>query len=43
MKEFKAKFKVSEYLIRKIGGWNISVRPMQITIGSLVLSLDRKC
>ncbi|GAB1452024.1 hypothetical protein MASR2M47_20800 [Draconibacterium sp.] len=42
-KDFIEKFKLNEYLIKKVGNWNISLRPQQPTIGSLVLSLDRKC
>lgn len=43
MNKFRDKFKISELLITKVGGWNISLRPTQVTIGSLVLSLDRSC
>lgn len=43
MESFKKKFKVEELLITKVGAWNISLRPAQVTIGSLVLSLDREC
>lgn len=43
MKEFKEKFQVEELLIFKVGNWNISLRPVQVTLGSLVLSLNRKC
>lgn len=43
MKEFKKKFQIDALLIKKVGSWNISLRPKQVTIGSLVLSLDRKC
>jgi diadenosine tetraphosphate (Ap4A) HIT family hydrolase len=40
---FSQKFKLDELLIKKVGSWTISLRPVQPTIGSLVLSLDRTC
>lgn len=43
MKEFNKKFRVQELLIAQVGAWNISLRPQQPTVGSLVLSLARKC
>lgn len=43
MKEFNKKFRVQEFLIAQVGAWNISLRPQQPTIGSLILSLSRKC
>ena len=43
METFKTKFKVEEFLVARVGGWNISVREQQPTLGSLVLSLDRDC
>lgn|SRR5690625_692883 len=43
MKEFNKKFRVQELLIAQVGAWNISLRPQQPTIGSLILSLGRKC
>lgn len=43
MNEFKKKFKIDELLIFSLNGWNVSLRPAQVTLGSLVLSLDRKC
>lgn len=43
MDAFIEKFKIKELLIVKVGCWNISLRPAQITLGSLVLSLDRPC
>lgn len=43
MKEFNKKFRVQELLIAQVGAWNISLRPQQPTIGSLILSLSRKC
>ena len=43
MKEFNKKFRVQELLIAQAGAWNISLRPQQPTIGSLILSLSRKC
>jgi len=43
MDNFKNKFQIKELFITKVGNWNISLRPKQITIGSLILSLNRKC
>lgn len=43
MDAFKEKFQIDQLLIQKVGAWNISLRPKQVTLGSLVLSLDRKC
>src|SRR5690554_1758089 len=43
MDNFKRKFKINQLLIKELGGWVISLRPQQVTIGSLVISLKRKC
>lgn len=43
MEAFVKKFEIEKLLIKKIGAWNISLRPVQVTLGSLVLSLDRHC
>lgn len=43
MQKFIEKFKVNEFLLAKVGAWNISLRPAQVTLGSLILSLDREC
>lgn len=43
MKEFNEKFKIKENTITVVGAWCISLRPAQVTLGSLVLSLTRKC
>lgn len=43
MENFKSKFRVEELIIVKVGHWNVSLRPEQPTVGSLVLSLERKC
>lgn len=40
---FKKKFNIEELFIGKIGDWVISLRPEQLTLGSLVLSLNRSC
>jgi diadenosine tetraphosphate (Ap4A) HIT family hydrolase len=37
------KFKIEKYLITYTETWLISLRPLQPTIGSLVLSVNRKC
>lgn len=41
--DFIEKFQLRKLLIKQIGNWNISVRPQQPTIGSLILSLNRRC
>lgn len=43
MDAFKDKFRIDDLLLARVGAWNISLRPKQVTIGSLVLSLDRQC
>lgn len=43
MREFKEKFRIDELMIAQVGAWNISLRPKQPTIGSLILSLNRVC
>ncbi|MBD1432234.1 HIT family protein [Sphingobacterium sp. DN00404] len=43
MEDFKQKFDIVNLTIKTIGSWIISLRPVQVTIGSLVLSLDRAC
>lgn len=43
MQNFKEKFKIDELKITEIGNWIVSLRPIQITLSSLVLSLNRKC
>lgn len=43
MLDFKNKFRIDNLLIEVVGSWTISLRPVQVTIGSLVLSLNRKC
>ena len=41
--KFVEKFRLKELKIKEIGTWCISLRPEQITIGSLLLSLNRDC
>lgn len=43
MEDFRKKFQIEPLEIKKIGSWIISLRPQQVTLGSLVLSLARKC
>jgi len=43
MKDFNEKFQIEKLLIKQIGNWKISLRPKQVTLGSLILSLDRLC
>jgi glycerol-3-phosphate cytidylyltransferase len=40
---FIKKFKLKKLTIKIIGNWIISLRPEQPTIGSMVLTLNRKC
>ncbi len=40
--QFSRKFELSKLTIKRIDSWVISLRPQQPTIGSLVLSLERK-
>ena len=41
---FSKKFRLEEFALKTVGGsWIISLRPQQITLGSLVLTLNRKC
>jgi len=41
--EFKNKFNIEELLLFESSKWIVSVRPMQVNIGSLVISLKRSC
>ncbi|HTO15822.1 MAG TPA: hypothetical protein VLZ83_08625 [Edaphocola sp.] len=43
MVAFREKFQIEKLQIKKVGSWIISLRPQQVTLGSLVLSLDRAC
>lgn len=40
---FVLKFNLEEFEILKLDKWLISLRPQQPTIGSMVLTLNRKC
>lgn len=40
---FINKFKLESLEIKKVGSWIISLRPQQPTIGSCILTLNRKC
>lgn len=40
---FNEKFQVSKLYITSFGNWVISLRPEQLTLGSLILSLSRPC
>ena len=42
LRDFKKKFFVEEYLIFESKYWNVSLRPMQTTFGSIVISLKRE-
>jgi|SRR5690606_6430734 diadenosine tetraphosphate (Ap4A) HIT family hydrolase len=43
MDDFKQKFDIDNLTIKRVGPWVISLRPVQVTISSLILSLDREC
>ena len=43
MDEFRGKFRVGELFLHRVGGWTISLRPAQCTLGACVISLDRSC
>lgn len=43
MKDFLKKFRIQELLIIEFESWIVSLRPQQLTLGSLILSLKRKC
>ncbi|WP_051285431.1 HIT family protein [Aequorivita capsosiphonis] len=43
MKAFREKFQIEKFQLQKTGSWVISLRPQQVTLGSLILSLDRTC
>lgn len=40
---FINKFKLNELAIKNVGNWIISLRPQQPTMGSILLTLNRKC
>lgn len=41
--QFVEKFRLNELTIKNTGSWIISLRPQQPTLGSLILTLNRKC
>lgn len=43
MQDFIKKFRLKELEIINWGTWTLSLRPQQVTLGSLVLSLNRPC
>lgn len=43
MKDFIEKFQIERLLIAEVGNWFISLRPLQTTLGALVISLNRPC
>lgn len=40
---FLRKFQIERLTVMSVGSWVVSVRPEQVTVGSLVLSLARPC
>jgi len=42
-KAFATKFRLPEFEINQVGNWIISLRPQQTTLGSLIISLNRRC
>ncbi|MCY4778538.1 HIT family protein [Sphingobacterium sp. UT-1RO-CII-1] len=43
MEGFKNKFQTDRYTVFQVGNWIISLRPQQVTIGSLIVFLNRPC
>lgn len=43
MREFEKKFRIEELKIKEFEHWVVSLRPKQVTLGSLILSLKREC
>lgn len=43
MKTLQEKFQIKNLAIETIGNWIISLRPNQVTLGSLIVSLNRPC
>lgn len=41
--DFQNKFKIDDFSLIKFNHWILSVRPTQVTLGSLVISLKREC
>lgn len=41
--DFQAKFRVADLAVHRTGGWIVSVRPSQCTLGACVIGLDREC
>lgn len=42
-KEFKKSFRIDELKVIEFNYWILSIRPQQVTVGSLVISLKREC
>lgn len=40
MQSFEKKFRISELRVARFDGWSVSVRPSQVTLGSLVVSSE---
>lgn len=40
---FKEKFRIKELAIQEFESWIVSLRPKQVTLGSLIMSLKREC
>lgn len=43
MTTFAQTFRLDELYIKRFSYWTLSVRPLQITLGALVVSLNRSC
>lgn len=43
MNKFAQKFRLEELAVARYAHWTVSIRPVQITLGSLVISLNREC
>jgi diadenosine tetraphosphate (Ap4A) HIT family hydrolase len=43
LESFRSKFRTEALALHRGGGWTVSLRPAQCTLGACVLSLDRAC
>src|SRR5699024_9083276 len=43
VEEFTSKFQIETFRVLEFEHWVVSVRPQQVTVGSLILSLKRPC
>ena len=43
LKDFREKFEIDNLAIKEYSHWTVSVRPKQVTLSSLIISLNRTC